>query len=294
MALGYYPDGEPIRPPRTVFIVGSQPRHLYYLARIQPHVNCAGIIVQQRGELMPALPANLAPRDRKHWQKHFGNRFDAEMAYFGKAQPNLKGALETSRLNSVESAEYVEERQPQLVLIFGTGMIRDPLMSALPVDSLNLHLGLSPRYRGAATLFWPYYFLEPNHAGATFHRIVREPDAGEILHQCRPKLSPRDNMQETAAKAVVTATNDMVALLQRLKCGGGWSFHRQKNTGKVFMVSDFQPQHLRPIYEIWGDHINEAFLAGDLKVKEPFVYAANLAQPEKREDALAWNGEGIA
>ena len=30
--------------------------------------------------------------------------------------------------------------------------------------NLNLHLGLSPWYKGSATLFWPFYFLQPNYS----------------------------------------------------------------------------------------------------------------------------------
>ena len=37
-----------------------------------------------------------------------------------------------------------------VALIFGTGLIKDPLYSALPADTINMHLGLSPRYRGSA------------------------------------------------------------------------------------------------------------------------------------------------
>jgi hypothetical protein len=46
---------------------------------------------------------------------------------------------------------------------------------------VNLHLGLSPYYKGAGTNFWPLAKGEPECVGATFHILTREVDAGPCL-----------------------------------------------------------------------------------------------------------------
>jgi methionyl-tRNA formyltransferase len=156
--------------------------------------------------------------------------------------------------------------KPDVAIIFGTGMIREPLKSVLPKDTINLHLGLSPRYRGAATLFWPFYFMEPNFAGTTFHYIENSPDAGDIIHQVVPKLERGDGIHDVACKAVLQSTIEAVALFE----GYRWERFKQKpEAGKNFLESDFQPKHLRVIYQVYNNDMVDAYLDGKIHPKEP-------------------------
>jgi methionyl-tRNA formyltransferase len=151
-------------------------------------------------------------------------------------------------------------------------MVRDPLFSGLTQPTVNLHLGLSPRYRGAATLFWPFYFLEPPYAGSTFHFIVSEPDAGEIIHQVTPELHPDDGIHDVACKVVMQSAQDAVRLLEIYAEKGGWVTRKQKATGKNFLASDFIPEHLRVIYNVYNDDMVRQYLDGRLKCKMPSPY----------------------
>ena len=53
---------------------------------------------------------------------------------------------------------------------------------------LNIHLGLSPFYRGQATNYWAFVNNEIQFIGATFHKIDGGIDTGPIIHQIRPKV----------------------------------------------------------------------------------------------------------
>ena len=276
--------------PKILFIGGTHPRHLYYANKIHERYLLAGAVFQNRGRLIPAELKGL--QKKSWWNLHFQNRDEAEKKYFGK-QDNYYGLprceVPSNAINDKVVIEFIKEINPDIVLIFGCGMIKGELAEALPELTINLHLGLSPRYRGAATLFWPFYFLEPQWAGCTFHKIVDEPDAGDILHQCVPELSRGDKIHDVACKAVVQATEDMVTMLGSydsglLKCAcmdgcelcwgneekiGHWKFYPQSTTGKNFLSRDFQPSHLRMIYETYNDDIVDQYLDGNLKQQKP-------------------------
>ncbi len=257
--------------PKILGIFGSHPRHLYYANQINKAFPLAGAIIQQRGGMMPKQPLDISKRDARLWDIHFSNRVKAEDMYFGQQEfPDTEQrVIGATQLESKMSVDFVKEINPDIVLVFGCGMIRGDLAEVLPDLSINLHLGLSPRYRGAATLFWPFYFLEPQWAGCTFHKIVYEPDAGEILHQCSPILWRGDKIHDTAARAVIEATDDMIKLLNPNCDWHSDSFIKQTTTGKNFLSRDFQPAHLRLIYEVYDDDIVDQYLDGNLKRHKP-------------------------
>ena len=66
-------------------------------------------------------------------------------------------------------------------------------------------MGLIPYYKGSITMFWPFYFLEPNMAGTTFHIIDKYVDTGEILHNNTPNLERGDGLHDVASKAIFDA-----------------------------------------------------------------------------------------
>ena len=221
--------------------------------------------------MLPEPPSGLSDRDRENFVRHFAKREAAEAEYFGEQRPPGCSTLEVGRgdLNSSQTAEFVQRFKPDVVLIFGCGLIKDPLVGVLPWDSINLHRGLSPRYRGAATLLWPFYFLEPSYAGTTFHHIVAEPDAGEIVHQVVPEVALEDGIHDVACKVVLQSSAEMLKLLDIRRARGRWESFRQRGTGKDFLGTDFRPEHLRVIYDMYNDEMVRDWLEGRMHCGRP-------------------------
>ena len=86
-------------------------------------------------------------------------------------------------MNAPKVLNAVKNLAPDVVVVYGTSLIKRALLSVMPKYVINLHAGLSPYYRGAATLYWPIYFMEPQNLGYTFHLIDLKIDHGDILHQ---------------------------------------------------------------------------------------------------------------
>jgi folate-dependent phosphoribosylglycinamide formyltransferase PurN len=257
---------------RYMIIGGDHPRHLYYLNSIVESCNVVGAILEHREEFVPEVPIGLEKIDRENFIRHFENRRKYELEFFGDERKLPKCPIyyvNEKNLYDEKSVEFVKKIKPDVVFIFGTGMIREPLYSNLPQLKINLHLGLSPRYRGSATLFWPFYFLEPNWAGSTFHLITNEPDAGDIIHQSLPKLERGDTIHEVACKVVQQSARDVQMIIDTLENKNELVVHKQKGTGKNFLTRDFIPQHLRVIYNLYNDDIVDNFLDKKIVSKNP-------------------------
>lgn len=256
---------------KIFWIGGNHSRHLYFINQIARHHDIVGGIVEMRENFLPTPPTNISIKEQNLFNKHFENRALAEKKFFGD-QPLPKFNLlqvDHENLNSDSTSKFLSSNNPDLVIVFGSGMIRGSLFENLPKNSYNLHLGLSPRYRGSATLFWPFYFLEPQYCGATFHRIVYEPDAGNIVHQSVPVLNYGDKIHDVACKTVISATDDCIKLIDILKNKQQLIEYNQKGTGKNFQTNDFRPYHLKVNYELFNDDIVDKYLSGDLKKGKP-------------------------
>jgi folate-dependent phosphoribosylglycinamide formyltransferase PurN len=256
---------------KLLWIGGDHPRHLFYINTIHEMFPLSGAIVEHRENLIPQAAPGLAPRDRENFDRHFSNRAKAEQRFFGdQSVPDCPThVVGRDGLNTRESADFLTSIDPDVVLIFGSGLVKEPLYSSLPPQTINLHLGISPRYRGAATLFWPFYFLEPPYAGTTFHYIVAEPDAGDVIHQVVPELDVTDGIHDVACKAVVASAQAALELLRILDDKGRWERFSQRGTGRNFLASDFKPEHLRVIYNIFDDDMVRHYLEGRLTSKVP-------------------------
>lgn len=254
---------------KILWIGGSQPRHLYYINTINQVYPIAGGIMECREEMIPQPPDNLQEVDKNNFILHFANRNKAENKYFGSQ--DIPGCqilkVNEDNLNSEENAIFVEQIKPDVVMIFGCGLIKGSLFSALPYNSINLHLGISPRYRGAASLFWPFYFMEPWYAGTTFRYIISEPDAGDVIHQVVPTLSIDDRVHDVACKCVIQSAIEAIKLIELFISKGKWKRYKQKGTGRKFLSNDFRPEHLRVIYNTFQDNLVKQYLEGRLASK---------------------------
>ena len=103
----------------------------------------------------------------------------------------------------------------------------------MPKYSINLHSGLAPYYKGAACNFWPFYFLEPNWAGMTFHLISKKLDSGNVIHHTIPKLDINDNIHDVSCKAQLKSFRDSIKIIKMIK-NKNIREHKINQSGKLF------------------------------------------------------------
>ena len=232
----------------------------------------------ERESLFPAPPKNINHHDLINFKKHFNDRNIAELDTYGKPNTfdifnkNKSMLCKPEELNSQKIIKFIKSNGTfDLCIIFGTDIIKNKLLKILPKISMNLHLGISPYFKGSATLFWPSYFLMPQFSGATFHRITENTDAGQILHHSLPELKYGDKLHDIGTKTVLKAANDMKQILNSKLNLDNWKFFDQRNIGGLYLMSDFHPSHLRVIYDQYDNRIVDEYLNGNLLAKEPKI-----------------------
>ena len=260
---------------KLILFSGDHPRHLFVNNEVLKYFDDVLVIVMQREELLPKPPNELNEHDKKLFKMHFENRHRVESAIYGdlNAREVFKNFnsifVKPNELNSELVADKVKKFNADFCFIFGVDLILDPVIDALPADKINLHLGLSPWYKGGATLFWPFYHLEPQFCGSTFHQITKKADAGEIIHQCVPELLSGDTIHDVGARCVVKARDELNSIFSHWKKSRGFDGMLQTTSGRNWRGVDFHASQLRVIYDLYQDKIVDSYLSRSLSNRKP-------------------------
>ncbi len=257
-----------------VLLTGSHPRHLYVARRLLEAGYLKGLLVEERGQFVPSPPSGLSAQDKDNFIRHFRERAEAEERAFGRLDTGIFKEIEMinmppERLNSIQVEEWIVKRCADVVLSYGVHKIEKSLLDKFPQLAWNIHGGLSPWYRGNITLFWPFYFLQPNWAGMTIHELTDKIDGGAIIHHSVPELKRGDGIHDVASRAVIQAAEDLITILELVGSGREVLGVRQKTSGKLFTGVDWRPQHLRLIYNYFNNDIVDRYLDGELGHTEP-------------------------
>ncbi|MFC0227107.1 bifunctional UDP-4-amino-4-deoxy-L-arabinose formyltransferase/UDP-glucuronic acid oxidase ArnA [Serratia aquatilis] len=115
--------------------------------------------------------------------------------------------------------ERIRELQPDIIFSFYyRNMLSEEILSLAPKGGFNLHGSLLPRYRGRAPINWALLNGE-TETGATLHKMVKRPDAGDIVGQQRVAIEDNDTSLTLHKKVLDAAKVLLKEQLPKLKNG---------------------------------------------------------------------------
>ena len=140
--------------------------------------------------------------------KIFGNTKINNLKENIKVLPMPMGDLKRCSLEFL--SDYLKS---DIYLVFGSSYIQGELVEFLTKKkTVNIHMGISPFYRGCDCNFWALFDDNPNLVGATIHLLSKGLDSGPILYHAMSniKTNPFDYTMSTVKSA-------FVSLLERIK-----------------------------------------------------------------------------
>jgi methionyl-tRNA formyltransferase len=103
--------------------------------------------------------------------------------------------------NDPQNVEWLELAKPDLLILAGTRIIKQPMLDVPNIGTLNAHSALLPRFRGGKAEFWILYREEPESFGVTIHWVNPGLDTGGIVLQERIPVHPDDTPATLRHKA---------------------------------------------------------------------------------------------
>lgn len=120
---------------------------------------------------------------------------DAQKKVFGNAAIDKKNknikllSLENKELEKCSLNSLSDFLNSDIFIVFGSSFIKKDLVNFL-IDrkALNIHLGISPYYRGTNCNFWALFDNNPHLVGATIHLLSKGLDSGPILYHALSEI----------------------------------------------------------------------------------------------------------
>ena len=173
----------------TVF-TSNQPRHCSFIHDLSSIADEVYAIQ----ECMTLFPGKVADFYKKSeiMQTYFSNVIAAEKEVFGDIRFSNKNVrtlpLKSDDLNMLSLESLKPALSSDVYVVFGASFIKGALIDFLVErKALNIHMGMSPYYRGASCNFWAMYDNNVNLVGATIHRLSKGLDSGAMLFHALPK-----------------------------------------------------------------------------------------------------------
>ncbi|HHM06081.1 MAG TPA: formyl transferase [Gammaproteobacteria bacterium] len=240
---------------RVMILCGRSPRHLYVANRLCRAAEPVAIVQETGSELNAAKIKKLLSKPRLLWRKmwrwlrdrrrYTGN---GEARYFfGDDEPALERKdlrVDVAHINDPKVVALAEELKPDVIAVFGTSLIRGGLLEKGRLGIVNLHGGLSPRYRGADCTFWALHNGEPEQVGCTLHFIDAGIDSGDLIAHVCPEVKEGDDELTLFWRAVRDSAGVYAELLERLAAGERFGAV-QPERGRLYQVKDRLLRHER-------------------------------------------------
>ncbi|HEY7185540.1 MAG TPA: formyl transferase [Vicinamibacterales bacterium] len=245
---------------RAIVLTSTMRRHQFVANTLAARLDVAAVF-QEEKSFKPMRYARSAD-DEAVIERHFAARDASEEAFFADHDrvhaPSFR--LPPGGCNEPGSVDAMRRIEPHVVLVFGTGLLHQTLIDAFPGRILNIHLGLSPYYRGAGTNFWPLVNREPEYCGATIHFLDAGVDSGPVIAHVRPEMQADDGPHEIGNKTIVSAASALADAAMALDEGGVRSV-TQTGDGRLYKRADFSADAVKTLYANFADGMIAEYLS---------------------------------
>jgi folate-dependent phosphoribosylglycinamide formyltransferase PurN len=240
----------------NIVFLSSESMHQFYLINEVHKLHPVRKVFLQRRIVKAVRPADrvkrllrpfaVAARIRSLLEKILFRR-DRRLEYqfekrrfFPNATPELNASIPCEfvhSFNDSDAAAQVAAEEPDIIIVFGTDILRGAILETARVAMLNIHRAIVPRYRGGGHPFWAFYHGDFDHIGTTVHVCVNQLDGGDVLGRGFYSLSPYDRVHMLRYHTTMIALGILRRVIPRL-IDGTVEYVHQGADGKTWRAKD--------------------------------------------------------
>lgn len=261
-----------------VILTGSDTRHEFFRKKI---ASAEGIKVlrtycETGKQLIPVQNNAVTDLREKHLKARLQSEIDFFDLYTANTPDNSNAVfIESGSINNQEYVDEIAGLNPDLIIVYGSSILNAPLLALFERRILNVHLGLSPYYRGSATNYWPLVDDLPECVGATFMYIDEGIDTGEIIHQVRPGVNFYDTPSSIGNRLIKQMTevySRLIINFDKIEKPGPVQFNTFK---KLCKRKDYTEESVQKLYDNFAGGMIDRYLQNKTERDDVFPIVQN-------------------
>ena len=232
-----------MKPSNITILTGNDCRHQYFIHHLNTNFSISEIYLEA-GDFPCPSPQSKEESIAWDWFFHRRDIHEKELVQksgrlIAKTNPRIT-YLDHGEINSPQTIAKIRKVNPGFIAVFGTSILKKPVLDAFSNRLFNLHMGDPEFYRGSSCNFWPVYQRKLKRLSATIHRIDQHIDTGDILSRQTVTLDKDDNEQTLLLKPLILGTELMIDAIKKWQNGALQSIP-QSTCGELFKKADFNP-----------------------------------------------------
>lgn len=230
-------------------LTSNHNRHKYFVNRVAKRLTVVTVVSEEKS-FTPLQYAN-GKSDENIINNHFYLRDKEERKdFYDEFDENLDIlSVDKKAVNDNRVLKFLQSKDIDYIFVYGTGIIGKDIIKAYPKRIINMHLGLSPYYRGAGTNFWPIVNNEAEFCGVTIHFLDEGIDSGDIISRGRAKAEENDTIHSFGNKIIKVGVNLIINSINKINLSDFTPIKQDLNIGKVYYRKDFNATAVLKAYK---------------------------------------------
>jgi phosphoribosylglycinamide formyltransferase 1 len=238
---------------RVIILTGSEIRHTFFRIYISSlkGVDVVASFCEGKEKNLNAL---VNKEDNNTYRlMHLQERERSEMDFFSIFNNNMLDKsnpifIRKGEINHQEIIDNIIGKKPDLLIAYGCSLIKGALLNVFKGKFINVHLGLSPYYRGSGTNFWPFVNNELEYVGVTFMHIDEGIDTGQIIHQIRPRIFHNDSVAQIGNRLIIDMASVCGRIISQFDNIEKVSQLPDPKNKKLYRRKDFTEESVKKLY----------------------------------------------
>jgi methionyl-tRNA formyltransferase len=243
---------------RVVVLTSRSLRHRYFAQTMAGAFDVVAAFSEAKKNYYDATRQQSEPV-REHFRQLDASEQAEFAARLGKASLEVGHGVDD--INDPALIAQAKASGAEVALLFGTSILKQGWLDAFPDRIVNLHLGLSPFYRGAATLFWPLANGELECVGTTIHLAAEKVDAGAILARIKADPRPGDTYYSLTNRLIRRSIDAIPSIVQSLLAGETKPESQEAFHVRSYRMTDFDETALSRMLAFFGSGLSEGQIA---------------------------------
>ena len=96
-------------------------------------------------------------------------------------------------VNDDKCIDALQKINPAIVVVIGTRIISKKVLNCIGAKFVNIHAGITPKYRNVHGAYWALVNNDKDNCGVTVHLVDEGIDTGSVIYQTKISITSKDN-----------------------------------------------------------------------------------------------------